>query len=56
MSQDPSSFFGSLLHGCIRDRFADDDGFVRESVILTFLGMGSGFLTVYALTLLRLFV
>jgi hypothetical protein len=56
LSSDPSTFFGGLLRGCIRDRFSDEGSFLRESFILTVLGMGSGFLTVYALSLLRLFV
>jgi hypothetical protein len=56
LSQNPSSFFGNLLRGCIRDSYVDDGDTFRESVILTILGVGSSFLTVYALSLLRLFV
>jgi len=56
LSRDPSSFFGGLLRGCIRDRFSDEGNFLRESFILTVLGMGSGFLTVYALSLFRFLV
>ena len=56
MSKDPSSFFGNLLRGCIRDSYIDDGDTFKESVILTMLGVGSSFLTVYALSMLRLFV
>jgi hypothetical protein len=56
MSKDPSAFFGGLLRSCIRDDHFEDRNMVRESLIFTFLGIGSSVLTVYALSLLGLLV
>ncbi len=56
MSQEPLSIFGDLLRRCIRDDYVGDGSAARESVIFTFLGMGCSVLTVYALSLLGLFV
>ena len=56
MSQDPSSFFGSLYNFCIRDDFVGDEKLAREGALLVILGIGSSVLTAYGLTLLRTFV
>ena len=56
MSQEPLSFFAGLTRGCIRDEYMDDGSVLRDSVIFTFLGIASGILTVYALSMLGFFV
>jgi len=56
LSKDPSSFFTWLLRGCIRDDYIPDDKVLKESLIFTLLGMACSILTVYALSLLGLFV
>jgi len=56
MSSDPSSFFGGLTRGCIRDDWVDDGSAVRESVLFTILGMGCSVLTLYVLSVLGFFV
>ena len=56
MSKDPSSYFTWLLRGCIRDDYIADDRVLKESLIFTLLGMMCSVLTVYALSLLGLFV
>ncbi len=56
MSREPSSIFSGLTSICIRDDYVSDENVVRDSVLFTFLGIGSSILTVYALSLLGLFV
>jgi len=53
---DPSSFFGGLTRGCIRDEWIDDGSVVRDSVLFTILGMGCSVLTLYLLSALGFFV
>jgi predicted aconitase with swiveling domain len=56
MSKDPSSFFGGLSKGCIRDEYVKDPETVRDGVLLMLLGAGSSVLTVYLLSLVRILV
>jgi len=56
MSKDQSSFFTWLLQRCIRDDYVGDERVLKESLLFTLLGMGCSVLTVYALSLLGLFV
>ena len=56
MPPDPSSFFGGLTRGCIRDDWVEDGSVVRDSVLFTILGMGCSLLTVYLLSALGFFV
>ena len=48
--------FGSLLTKCIRDQYTEDGGLLKEGVLVMALGAGSSVLTVYALSLLGVFV
>jgi hypothetical protein len=56
MGPDLSSLFGGLLSRCIRDEYVKDEDLLREEVLLILLGIGSSVLTVYGLSLLRVFV
>ena len=56
MSKEPSSIFGGLSTSCIRDEYVGEENAIRDSVLFTILGVGSSVLTVYALSLLRIFV
>jgi hypothetical protein len=56
MYEDPSSFFGGLSRGCIRDEYLEEPKVVRECVLLMILGLGSSVLTAYALSLLGILV
>ena len=56
MAPDPSSFFGGLTRGCIRDDYDDDGDVFKESVIFTILGVACSVLTLYLLSNLGLFV
>ena len=56
MPKDPSALFGGLLNVCIREDSFKGESLLRDSIIFTILGIGSSVATVYALSLLGLFV
>ncbi len=57
MSEDPSSIFGSLMLGCIRDEYAHDDkGVLVEGAVFLVLGVFASVATTYLLSLAGIFV
>ncbi len=57
MSADPGSLFGSLLRGCVSDRYLKiDRGLPLEDVAFLLLGICSSVVTTYLLSLAGILV
>jgi hypothetical protein len=56
LSKEPSSVFAGISQSCIRDEYVEEEGVVRDGVLMLVLGIGSSVMTVYVLSLLGLFV